>query len=173
MSSFNNHDYNDPMRDGQGRYRTKSLFREFYVKGSNPVWTLKDVDPKGTLPSLKRLYMDSNDPTEYSFAMECFGNWQHWLKIKNSSAVKPYVEDWEIELEIKLKSQGILAVANELNGKNAFSAAKFLANKGWKDSASDRGRPKKADIEREAKIAAKLSEELSEDMDRIGLSLVK
>jgi hypothetical protein len=163
------------MKDNVGRYRTQSLFREFYVHTSTglaPIWTLKDEDPQGELPSLKRIYLDYEDPTEYSFAMATFGNWQHWLKIKNSKAIQLYIEDWPIELEVRLKSKGILGVAAELTGKNAFSAAKFLANKGWQDTASKRGRPSKEEIAKETKIAAKLQEEVSDDMARIGLSLV-
>ena len=59
------------MKDNVGRYRTQSLFREFYVHtstGLSPIWTLKDEDPQGELPSLKRIYLDYEDPTEYSFA---------------------------------------------------------------------------------------------------------
>jgi len=163
------------LKDTMGRYRTQSLFREFYSEASTglkPMWTLKDEDPQGELPSLKRIYLECEDPTEYSFAMEVFGTWQHWLKIKASKAIEPHIEDWPIELEVRLKSKGILGVAAELRGKNAFSAAKFLANKGWKETASTRGRPSKADIDKEIKIAAKLQDEVSDDMARIGLSLV-
>ncbi len=169
-------EHKDKLKDGLGRYRTMSLFREFYLqeKGQDPIWCLKDDDPQGELPSLKKLYMEIADPTEYEFAMEAFGSWQHWLKIKAARAISKFVEDWPIELEVKIRSEGIRAVAEEVrNGKSKFNAAKFLAKGEWKESSSKRGRPSKQEVERERKIAAKLDAEIGEDAERLGLTLIK
>ena len=167
----------DKMKDKLGRYRTMSLFREFYLneEGSDlePVYCLKDEDPQGKLPSLKQMYMEIGDPTEYEFAIQAFGSYQHWLKIKNARAIKKFVEDWPIELEVKLRSEGIRSVVDEaLNGKSKFNAAKFLAKGEWKESHSKRGRPSKEEVEREVKIAAKLDAEIGADAQRLGLSVV-
>jgi len=162
------------LKESQGRFRTVSLFREFYLKDYEPLWTLKDEDPQGILPSLKKLYIQSEDPTEYEFAMQAFGSWQHWLKIKASPQIKPFIEDWPIELEIALRSKGIRLVAQEaLEGKSKFNAAKFLAEGQWKKSESRRGRPSKEEVQRELKIAAKLDAEIGADAERLGLTLVQ
>jgi len=155
------------------RYRTMSLFREFYLSEMEPLWSLQDEDPQGTLPSLKNLYMEIGDPTEYEFAMQAFGSYKHWLKIKAAKAIYKYIEDWPIELEVKLRSDGIRAIATEAQqAKNPFNAAKFLAKGEWKESASKRGRPSKEEVERERKIAAKVDAEIGEDAQRLGLTLL-
>ena len=138
-------EHEDKLKDKLGRYRTMSLFREFYLqeKGQDPIWCLKDDDPQGTLPSLKKFYMEVSDPTEYEFAMQAFGSWQHWLKIKSARAIQKFVEDWPIELEVKLRSEGIRAVTEEaLVGRSKFNAAKLDA-------------------------------EIGEDAERLGLTLIK
>ena len=118
--------------------------------------------------------MDIADPTEYEFALQAFGSWKHWIKIKNSKVIKVFVEDWPVELEVKLRSEGIKGVIKEAeSGKAKFNAAKFLANADWKASTSKRGRPTKEEVERERKIAAKLNSEFSEDAERIGLAVIQ
>ena len=162
------------LKDSRNRYRTMSLFREFYLSEVEPLWTLQDEDPQGVLPSLKKLYMDIADPTEYEFALQAFGSWKHWLKIKNSKAIKVLLEDWPIELEVKLRSEGIKGVIKEAeSGKSKFNAAKFLANADWKSTTSKRGRPSKEEVDRERKIAAKLNSEFSQDAERIGLQVIQ
>lgn len=50
-------------------------------------------------------------------------------------------------------------------GSRGVSAAKFIATSGWK---SKRGRPTKADIEKEKRLSKLLTEEISEDAARLG-----
>ena len=162
-------------KDKMGRYRTQSLFREFYVKNQElpAVWTLREEDPQDTLPSLKAVYMEVGDPTEYAFAIEAFGSWKQWLKIKASKAIEPWIEDWPSELEIKLRSDGIKGVIQEAKaGKSKFPAAKALAEGFWNKESSKRGRPSKEEVARERKIAAKLDEEFTADAERIGLQVI-
>jgi|TARA_R110000824_G_scaffold94543_2_gene228001 hypothetical protein len=162
------------LKDSRNRYRTMSLFREFYLNEIEPLWSLQDTDPQNELPSLKKLYIEISDPTEYEFAMQAFGSWKHWLKIKNSKAIKVFIEDWPLELEVKLRSEGIKGVIKEAeSGKAKFNAAKFLANADWRSTTSKRGRPSKEEVERERKIAAKLDSEFSQDAERIGLHVIK
>lgn len=163
-------EHKDKLKDKMNRYRTQSLFREFYITDYEPLWVLGWEDPQKELPSLKKLYMECEDPTEYEFAMQAFGDWKHWLKIKNNRTIKKFIEDWPIELEISLRSKALRSIAKEASGgKNPFSAAKFLATKGWD---SKRGRPSSEEIEREKKIASKLDEEIGEDAARLGLSII-
>jgi hypothetical protein len=117
--------------------------------------------------------MEIADPTEYIFAMGAFGSWQQWLKIKASKAIEPWIEDWPIELEVKLRSLGIQSVMAEAkSGKSKFPAAKALAEGFWNKESSKRGRPSKEEVARERKIAAKLDEEFTADAERIGLQVI-
>jgi|TARA_R110000803_G_scaffold118188_1_gene186597 hypothetical protein len=161
------------LKDSMGRYRTNSLFHEWgYVSEHEALWTLKEEHP--TLPSLRQLYMDIADPTEYEFAMQAFGSWKHWLRIKANKAIAKWIEDWPIELEVKLRSKGIQQViAEATEGKSKFNAAKAIAEGFWTKQTSKRGRPSKDEVQRELKIASKLEEEFQEDAERIGLKLVK
>ena len=59
-----------------GNFYTQGLFLELsYADLRNAVYTLKDFDYefKGkTYISIKRLYLEIGDPTEYEFAQACF-----------------------------------------------------------------------------------------------------
>lgn len=169
-------EHSDLLRDTMGRYRTQSLFREtsYAVTRSAeypPLWTLKDEDPQGELPSLRRLYIDLRDPTGYSFAQAAFGSWKHWTKLKNLKWFQKHLEDWDIELEVALRSDGIRVIQDEaVSGKSKYSAAKWLAESGY--NARKAGRPSKEDVERELKIATRLDEEVGDDAERLGLRVV-
>ena len=137
----------------------------------NPLYTFKNLQ-NSSLPCLKDIYMDSNDPTEYDFAIKAFNSWNQWQKIKNNKAIKPYLEGWEEELEIKIRSKAMSSIVKEaVSGKSSFNAAKFLATGEWKRQHT-RGRPSKIEIEKERKIQAKLAKEFDSDAERIGLQLV-
>ena len=160
------------LKDSRGRYRTQSLFEEFkhVTPAYEPLWTLRE---EGSLPSLRALYMEISDPTEYAFAIEAFGSYKQWLKIKNNKSIQTWMDDWAFELEVKIRSDGIRGVAEEAKGGKAkFNANKAMAEGFW-SKQSHRGRPTKLEVERERKIAAKLDAEFADDADRIGLSVVK
>jgi hypothetical protein len=149
-----------------GRPLTQSLFLEL---GYNPeaVYTLKDVDYvyKGVVyPSIKKLFLEASDPTEYTFAVEHFLGWKHWQRISENKAVKVHVDEWREELEVKLRSRAVkLTIANAESG--SYQAAKWIADRGWGTRAA--GRPTKQDIERETKIQARIDDEYSADVIRL------
>jgi hypothetical protein len=161
-----------------GKPRTKSLFYELsYVDPSNALFTLKerDIEAHGRhYVSLRNLFvaMVPNDPTEYEFAQTVFGSWENWEAICKSPFVKPHIQKWRNEVEVKIKSQAIQAIAEEMksNGRSSFSAAKLLLDKGWldKDSAAQANKKLKAKEEEEQNKEA-LSI-LSEDAERLGLN---
>ena len=152
-------------RDKMGRYRTLSLFVETNNDSDTPVFTLKPRDHNGC-KSLKQLYLSYEDPTEYSFAIEVLGSWEHWLKLSNSTWFKEYLDAWRLELEVLLRSKGIKEIRSQATAGNK-DAAKWLAEKGWDKRQA--GRPSKAEIEREKKQQASISSSLDDDAERIGL----
>ena len=72
-----------------------------------------------------------------------------------------------------LKSEGLRGIITEAleGGKSSFNAAKYLANGDW-NKGSTRGRPSKAEVEKNLKIAAKMDAEFADDATRIGLSVI-
>jgi hypothetical protein len=155
-------------KDGQGRYITRGLFLETITPGFDfdPPFTLKNYDHLGKA-SMKKVYMSYNDPTEYQFAIDVLGSWEHWEKLCNTEWFRPIVEEWRTEMETKVRSLGVSQMAMlALEGKE--SAAKWLAEGGW---SKKRGRPSKAEIEGEKKKAARVRDNLHEDMARLGLKL--
>lgn len=155
---------------GNNRYRTDSLFYEFRRPGYTPLWSIKEDDHEvnGVVyPSLKKIYMEYDDPTEYSFAMDVFGSWKHWQQIFSTRFFQKQVALWREEMEIKLRSKGIRAVIQEVvDGKAKMTAAKYLSDRGWLNEEK-KGRPSKKKIETEAKKIARIHEEVDEDLERM------
>lgn len=160
---------------------TKGLFYETTLADkSTVVYTLKDWDhpveqPSGetiVYPSLYKLYLQCNDPTEYSFATQCLDGLYHWETLQECSWFKPYIDRWRRELELRMKSQALSRVMSEAKStsKNALAANKYLLERGWEPKEGQgarRGRPSKEEIKQAASEAAKASETLSEDYQRI------
>ena len=167
------------LKNASGKFFTKSLFYELsYIQPKHSVFTLKDQDIEfegKPLVSFPKLYLAlvSGDPTEYEFSQVVFGSWEHWQAIAKSPFVKPYINKLRKEVEVKVKSEAIKAIAEEMksNGRSSFSAAKLLLEKGWldKDTAS----------KAKQKLAAKEQQEqdkealalLSEDAERLGIKI--
>jgi len=169
----------DQLKTANGITRTKSLFYELsYHDPEFAIFTTKehDLEVNGRMMvSLQQIYvaMVPNDPTEYEFAQTVFGSWEVWDKIQRAPQIAPFVKKWRNEVEIKVKSQAIQAIATEMKegGRSSFSAAKLLLEKGWldKDNVSQAKRKLKAKEEEEQnKQALSL---LSEDADRLGIKI--
>ena len=157
-------------RDKQNRRLTKSLFVEYDKEFG--MYTLKDQDlvlGDQVYPSLKKLYLDLSDPTEYLFANTFFESLEHWNMVVDSYFFKDYIQKWRTELELKLKAEAFQAILKEAKtGK--YDAHKFLATKGWIDKTQDpkrRGRPSKQEIDQNASELAYLSTDIDEDLKRI------
>lgn len=154
--------------DTMGRPLTQSLFLEIGYS-DYAVYTLKEQDYayKGTnYPSLKRLYLKCEDPTEYEFATEYLLGWQHWKRLCENKVIAKHVEEWREELELKLRSQGVREMLNLCASEQGnFSAAKYLANKEWEKRAP--GRPSKAEKERALRQDERLNDEYGADIKRL------
>ena len=163
-------------KDAQGRYLTRALFKETtdteMRKKFSPEFTLKEHDITG-YKSMRALYLSYDDPTEYRFAMEVLGSWDHWQKLSNSTWFQEdYLDAWRFELEIKLRSQGIQTMKGLALDKNK-DAAKWLAQGGWSTSNAKRGRPSKEEVEGERKISARLKKDVADDAARLGITVIK
>lgn len=158
----------EQLQDTMGRPLTQSLFLELgYSEYS--VYTLKEYDYhyKGkNYPSLKLLYLKEEDVTEYEFATRHLLGWQHWKRLCENKQVRKHIDEWREELELKIRAQAIRDMQGLCASENGnFSAAKFLADRGWEKRAP--GRPSKQDKEREDRLADRLSDEFSADIIRL------
>lgn len=158
-------------KDKEGRYRTLSLFKETITKASSdagyvPVFTLKAKD--SVLPSLRTAFILSEDPTGYTTAMDCLGSWEHWEKIfTNNKRFQEELSKWKDEQDVRIRSKAIKALKDTAlqEGSKGTAAARYLADAGY--SGSKRGRPSKAEITRERKQHAGITQELAEDEARV------
>lgn len=158
----------EQLQDTMGRPLTQSLFLELGYS-EYAVYTLKEQDYayKGkNYPSLKRLYLKEEDVTEYEFATKHLLGWQHWKRLCENKQIRKHIEEWREELELKIRSQAIRDMQGLCASENGnFSAAKFLADRGWEKRAP--GRPSKAEKEREDRVADRLSDEFTADIIRL------
>lgn len=154
------------MLDSMGKMRTQSLFLELGY-GDEAVFTLKDEDHElngKKYVSLKRLYLETEDPTEYVFAKNHLLGWKHWQRMCENKIIAKHIQEWREELEVKLRSQAILDAIQEAR-KGHFQAAKWVADRGW--STRGAGRPTKAEVEHEKRIQARISDEYGDDVVRM------
>ena len=165
-------------KDEQGRFLLGALFYELRRGDWKPIWTIKPQDFEVgdiTYPSLKRVYMsyDHVPGHEYEFAMEQLGSWQHWEAICNSGTLRDMVQEWRDELTIKLKARAIrnLMSLSKDKGNIGLAANKYIANSEYVEKKI--GRVSKAEKERQARIAAGIRDNLQDDMERIGMVVVK
>ena len=154
------------MLDKMGKMRTQSLFLELGYN-AEACFTLKEEDytyEGKVYPSLKRLYLEASDPTEYKFATEYLLGWKHWQRMCENKIIRNHIDEWREELEVKLRCQAIGdAIALAKSGQ--FQAAKWVADRGWATRAA--GRPTKSEIEHEKKVQARINDEYGADVIRM------
>lgn len=152
--------------DSMGKFLTQSLFLEIGY-GDTALYTLKDYDCEHggkSYPSLKRLYLEMEDPLEYEFASTYLLGWKHWQRLCENKAIRKHIDEWRDELEIKLRSRAFKQAQN-LAGSGTFQAAKWIADRGWATKGA--GRPSKAEVEREKRIQAGIASEYEDDVIRM------
>ena len=164
------------LKDKQGRALRKALVLELsYNNPKYAIYTLKDEDYeyKGKLYySLKKIFLECADPTEYKFATNCFANWKAWkllaaqsVKFNVSREWTDLVDEWREELEIMLRSQGLQDIIGRAGTEKGYQAEKYLADKGWVEQR--KGRPSKQDIDNEIQQNVKVRNEVQDDLSRL------
>ena len=145
--------------DGSGKRVILQLFKEFArvdVK-FKPIYTLQEW---------KEVFLECRDPSEYSVAMALLGDWDHWLEVRNHPVIKPHIDKWHSELEVKLRSEAIAQMKAHAKQPGGTAAAKWLADKGYATGGVKKpvGRPKK-----EEEISAPSAGRIAGDMARLGI----
>jgi hypothetical protein len=147
------------------------FFEETSSDKTGVLYTLKNRDHLG-YPSLYRLYMETNDPTEYTFATQYLDGWEHWERLCECSWFKPYVEVWRRELEVRFRAtalRNIVDASNDTKNPSAYQASKFLVGQGWKEGGPKRraGQPSKDEIKKELHRQVQITKTLDDDFERI------
>lgn len=154
------------------RYLRALFFEEVGEDKSTVVYTLKREDHLG-YPSLYRLYMETADPTEYRFARDHLDGWSHWKELSEADWFAPYIDEWRLELEVRLRSTALARILDEATSNtsnNAYHANKYLLEGSWKPKeSSKRGRPSKDTIRQEIIAQAASRREIEDDAERLGL----
>ncbi len=155
--------------DTMGRPLTQSLFLEIGYNVQYAIFTLNDEDKEyegRNYPSLKKLYLESEDPTEYKFAKKYLLGWKHWRRLNDNAILRTHFDEWREELEVAMRSEAINSIIDmTTSDQGNFQAAKWLADRGWDKRGA--GRPSKAEIEREKRIEARIGDELGADIVRM------
>lgn len=164
-----------PFKDTRGRFRTKSLFVEWETPSYPAHYTLGPED-RGTYLSLRRLFLETRDPTEYTFASKYLAGWDHHQAMLSACAwYRDLFDDWRIELEVILRSEGVakmrmLADDHRVPYATRCVAAKYLCELGWKtDKAPKRGRPSKHEVQGQLVKEARAAAALADDAARLGI----
>lgn len=157
---------NPVFRASNGVYYTKQLFYEFADSDKSYVlYTLKDQDYMG-YPSLRRLYMEMDDQSEYQFANRYFAGWSHWKKLLRCPWFADYITEFREELQIRSSAAYLTSIRLKALEGN-LAANKYLLEQGWKDSKDKVGRPSKEKIKQEADKLFRDSSDISDDLERI------
>lgn len=154
--------------DTMGRPLTQSLFLECGYNVQYAVFTFNDEDKTydgRVYPSLKKLYLQCEDPTEYQFAKKYLLGWSHWKRLNENKMLREQFDEWREELEIAMRSEAVQAIRDMTADGSNFQAAKWLADRGWDKRGA--GRPSKAEKEREARIHDRIGDELEADVVRM------
>ena len=83
--------------------------------------------------------------------------------------------DWLAEVEVKLRSQAVREICVQARDPKGTAAAKWIAE--GKYNARKAGKPSNAEVEKQAKIQARIDDEVEDDIARVmntqGLKLVE
>jgi hypothetical protein len=151
------------------RYLKGLFYEETGADKSTVVYTLKDQDHMG-FPSLYRLYMETDDPTEWKFANQHLDGWEHWEMLCRCSWFIPYVQRWRKELQLRIASHALARIMAEskTNSRDSFTANRYLLERGWMPKETNKGgRPSKDSIRAAAHQIASEGLQVASDFDRL------
>lgn len=171
-----------PYKSRLNHWYTRALFREIAMLTNldqkpdiKPVFSLHGDYPG--LINARKTFVHLRDPTGYQWAMLYLGDWAHWKALMKCKWFVEALGEWQAELDIAIQSeniQRIQAIAKDESDKGRGAAAKWLAEKQYKEKKGPgRGRPTKEELQGELKKQAEASQSEDADLERIGLKLVK
>lgn len=113
------------------RRLTTALFKELSVTPHIPtVFSIEEW---------RKVYVDVADPTGYRAMEILIGDWEHWKLIVSNQTIAPLVDEWNDEVNTKLRSEAVAHLRRLASTKD--SAAKCILMGEWEPRK--RGRPVK------------------------------
>lgn len=159
-------------RASNGLYYTKQLFWEMADPSADRpyvLYSLKDEDHEvdGVVyPSIKRLYVEFEDETEYEFAKRYFQNYSQFKKLLDATWFRIVIEDAREELKLKLAARALTTVKQKASEGDLRANQLLLSS--WVDSKKSKaGRPSKAQIKQEAEDLFRQQSSVRDDHERI------
>lgn len=148
------------------KWLTEGLFLESaQLTDEACLYTLQPWDRKKNgkfYPSIHKLYVETGDVSEWSFATKYFDGYQHWLLIKSKPFFQEYYAKMVEELHAKLQYEAVEKMLEQVREGSASQATlSYLANKGYLDKAAV-GKPKRKKPEDKAKLYS-----IKSDLERI------
>jgi hypothetical protein len=166
-----------PYKNDTNQRYSKQLFLEKWrelpiaLRVVEPPFTLNY--PKEGYICLRQEYVKDADPTGYKTAMRIFGEYEYWEYLKSIAWFREALQDWDRELDSKLRSENIAKIRELAKGEDAkaLNAAKFLATLEYRKetSTAKRGRPSNEEVEGRLKQEASERDAVDEDAVRIRL----
>lgn len=160
-------------KNSSGTHLLKPIFYELDEQGRpNAQYSLKTYDSEfeGVIyPSLRKLYVELEDPTEYLFAETYLDGWDHWKKLSSASFFQEYLTEWREELDVRLRAKALVRIRRraEESTKDGLQADKVLLQGGWKTEKEPVGRPTKEKIKQEAEKLVHERTIFDDDFERI------
>lgn len=124
--------------------------------------------PIYTIPEWKEVYMKHSDVTEYGPAMELLGEWEHWILVREHPIMKKIIDEWQLEVEVKLRSEAVKQMMKHAKGQQGAAAAKWIAEGGYKPKEART----KLNKRQEDSIRSAVDKQVSADVVRLGLKVV-
>lgn len=147
--------------DSKGQRLTVGLFEEL----SRDDVTAK---PAFLLSDWRKKYVELSDPTGYQAAMELLGDWDHWQLLCENKRFAEHLAKWNLEVEAKLRSAGVVQLMKQSKGPQGTAAARWLAEAGF----VERDKRKKKDKAEEEAMSKEVKTRTNDDAKRLGLSVV-
>ena len=150
----------DQLYGKNGHTLVKPLFRETCSPEDSPIFTLGTRSIDGLI-NLRSLFLDlvRDDPSEYVFALEVFGDWKIWKTISTSYGVVDKVREWRETADVQRKSMAFRSIIEEAKeGKTRLSASKYLIEEPWKG---------KSKLKEKRQTSDKAFSSVQSDMDRL------
>lgn len=155
-------------KSNNGSLLFKPLFLEFSrdEERDRVLYTIKDEDVSPQIKSLKKLYLEQEDLSEYTFASLYFNDYNHWERLTKFYWFAPVVDKWRRELEVKIRSEALRKLVEIAKGNSPQAAAvnRYLAEGKWKD------KPKKDKVypkSKKEKDSLGLVDNIDDDFDRL------
>ena len=145
--------------------------KEIKNLGGKPICSgmFKQNNPNGKydLDHWHKVFVETADLAEYTAAIKLAGSWEEWNRIKSGWPLfrRTILPGWLEEVEVKLRSEAIQALIAQSKGEKGTVAAKWLAEGRY--AVRGPGKPTKAEVQREARIAANVTDEVADDYSRV------